>query len=235
MPYRSIHARNTPAAAQIVSCAPKRPETPPGRIVDHRQQATLRAAPLKPRMKTAIELHQLAEVRFPLAAAPMRTPLPRATPQARRQHPAPQRVVMHVHAVLAGQVLRRQRRPESLVDRAAVFLAHQRQDALALRRVPGRIGPAAGAAMFQASRALGPVAAIQAASPGDSSPPSPPPPTPSSTSPPPPAPTRPPASALVYSSPSAPICDLPVASLGGHFYFAKQGTLSLRFNSLTFL
>jgi len=30
--------------------------------------------------------------------------------------------------------------------------------------------------------------------------------------------------------PSAPICDLQVASLGGHFYFAKEGTLSLRFN-----
>jgi hypothetical protein len=56
-------------------------------------------------MKTPIQLDQLADVRHPLAAAPMRTALPRSTPQASRQHPAPQRVVMHVHAVLAGQVL----------------------------------------------------------------------------------------------------------------------------------
>ena len=110
----------------------KAPETAARRIVDHRQQATLRAAPLKPGMKTAIELHQLAEVGHPLAPAAMRTALPRAAPQARRQHPPPQRVVMHVHAVFTGQVLRRQRRPEPLVDRAAVFLAHQRQDVLAL-------------------------------------------------------------------------------------------------------
>ena len=132
-------ARSTPAAPRRPPRsfpARRSPQTSARRIVDHRQQATLRTALLKPRMKTAIELDQLAKVRFPLAPAPMRTPFPRPTPEARRQHPAPQRVVMHVHAILTGQVLRRQRRPEPLVHRAAVFLANQRQHRARARPPP---------------------------------------------------------------------------------------------------
>src|SRR6266850_244417 len=90
-------------------------------------------------MKAAIELHQLAKVRPALPPAPMRAALPRATPQTGRQHPPPQRVVMHVQVVLTRQVLRRQRRPEPLADRAAVFLADQREDAVALGRGTRRI------------------------------------------------------------------------------------------------
>ena len=74
----------------------------------------------------------------------------------------------------------------------------------------------------------------------DSSGPSRPPPIPSSRSPLRPVPTRPRASALAYSSPSAPIRDLPVASLGdisislerGHYHCVSTGAfpcVSLRF------
>ena len=76
-------------------------------------------------MKTAIELHQLAEVRHACATTPMRTALARATPQPLRQHPAPQRLVIDAEPVLARQVLGRQRRAETLVHPAAIFLATQ--------------------------------------------------------------------------------------------------------------
>ena len=50
----------------------------------------------------AVQLHQLAAVRLSLAAAPVRTPLPGPTPQARGQHSAAQRVVMGTCAILTG-------------------------------------------------------------------------------------------------------------------------------------
>ena len=71
----------------------------------------------EPRMKAAVQLHQLAEVRLALPAPPMRTALPRATPQPRRQHPPPQRFVIDRQPVFTRQMLGRQRRPKSLVDR----------------------------------------------------------------------------------------------------------------------
>ena len=131
---RAPHAHGRPARFLRA----KGPQTPAGRVIDHRQQTTRRAAAFKPGMKTAIELHQLAEVGHPLATTPMRTAPPRAAPEARRQHPAPPRVVVHVHAVFARQVLRRQRRPESLVHRTAVLLPDQGEDLLPFGRLPRR-------------------------------------------------------------------------------------------------
>jgi hypothetical protein len=113
-------------------------------------------------METAIELHQLPEVRHPLAASAMRAALARSAPEPRGQHPSPERVVMDIDAVLAGQVLGRQRRPEPLVDRSAIFFSHQRQDARTLRGIPRRIRAAPSAAVFQSFRAFRPVSSIQA-------------------------------------------------------------------------
>ena len=81
-------------------------------------------------MKAAIELHQLAEVRLPLPPPAMRAPLARAAPQPRRQHPPPQRFVIDRQPVFTRQMLGRQRRPEPLVDAAAVLLPDQRQHPL---------------------------------------------------------------------------------------------------------
>jgi hypothetical protein len=77
-------------------------------------------------MKAPIELHQLAEMRFALASTTVRASLPASAPQTGGQHPSPQRVVMDVHAILARQVLGRERRPKPLVNGAAVFLTDQR-------------------------------------------------------------------------------------------------------------
>jgi hypothetical protein len=99
-------------------------------------------------MEAAIELDQLAEMRLAVPALPMRRPLPRPAPQARRQHPATQRVVMHRHAIFTGQMLRRQRRPKPRVPRPAVLLPHQRQNALALRDWTRMIGDPPGAAVL---------------------------------------------------------------------------------------
>jgi len=56
-------------------------------------------------MKAAIHLHQLAKVR-------LRFPPPLPLPQPGLFPPPPQRLGMHFEAVIARQVLRRQRRTE---------------------------------------------------------------------------------------------------------------------------
>ena len=58
MPYRPIQTRSTPDRFLRT----KAPETPARGIIDHRQQAALWATSLKPGMKAAIELHELAEI-----------------------------------------------------------------------------------------------------------------------------------------------------------------------------
>jgi hypothetical protein len=146
----------------MVSCAPKPSQTPAGRVVHQRQQTAVRAAIFEPRMETAIELHQLAEVPHAGATTPMRTALAGPAPQPGRHHPAPQRFVIDRDPVFTRQMLRRERRPESLVHTAAVFLANQRQHPLLRPRRRRPIRGASGAPMFEALRTLGAVAAVQA-------------------------------------------------------------------------
>jgi hypothetical protein len=109
-------------------------QAPAGRIVHQRQQTAVGAAILHPGMKTAIQLHQLAEMRHALPTPAMRTALPRPAPQARGHHPPSQRLMIDGHAVFTRQMLRRQRRPKALVDPPAVLLANQRQNAFAKSR-----------------------------------------------------------------------------------------------------
>ena len=123
-----------PTAAQIVSCAPNRPRLRPVASSTSVSKQLCGPAIFKPRMKAAIELHQLAEVRLALAPPAMRAALPRAAPQPRRQHPPPQRFVIDRQPVFTRQMLGRQRRTEALVDAAAVLRADQRQHA---RRAAG--------------------------------------------------------------------------------------------------
>jgi hypothetical protein len=113
-------------------------------------------------MKTAIELHELAEMGLPLSATTMRTALPRPTPQPRGQQPPPQRLVIDRDAVFTREVLRRQRRAKALVHAAAVFLAHQRQHLLPQPPWRRPIRGAAHAPMLQPARTFGPIPAIQA-------------------------------------------------------------------------
>jgi hypothetical protein len=102
------------------------PERSARGIIDQRQQTARRPAAFEPRMDAAIELDQFPEVRHALAPPPIRTAFPRTTPQPRRQHPPPQRLMVDGEPILARQVLGRERRPKALVDRAAVLLANQR-------------------------------------------------------------------------------------------------------------
>ena len=112
-PYGAIHARSTATAAQIVSCVAEAPRHLARGVIDHRDQTARRPPVFIPRVKTPIELHELAEMRLALATLAIGRSLPRPTPQARRQHPPTQRLVIDVHVVLAGQVLGRQRRPKA--------------------------------------------------------------------------------------------------------------------------
>src|SRR3989475_927264 len=100
-----------------------------GSVIDQVDQATLRTALLQPVVKTAVHLHHLPKVLLALAPSPV-PPLPLATPQPFRQHPASQRFGIHLQPILRCQVLRRQRRPEALTDRPTVLLAHQPQHLL---------------------------------------------------------------------------------------------------------
>src|SRR5207302_4322935 len=101
-----------------------------GSVIDEIDQAALRAALLQPVVKTAVHLHHLPKVLLALAPSSVPPPLPLATPQPFRQHPASQRFGIHLQPILRCQVLRRQRRPEALTDRPTVLLAHQPQHLL---------------------------------------------------------------------------------------------------------
>jgi hypothetical protein len=90
-----------------------------GRVVHHVHQACLPGAALIPVMETAVHLHQLPEVRPPLAPSAMLFALPRLLPQSCGEHPPPQRLGVYGEPVFHAQMLRRQRRPE-----ARVFFLH---------------------------------------------------------------------------------------------------------------
>ena len=81
-------------------------------------------------METSIELHELAEVRLPLAPLPIRRPLALAAPQPAREHPAAQRLMVDRQPVFTGQMFRHQRRPEARRHVAAIFLPDERQHSL---------------------------------------------------------------------------------------------------------
>ena len=106
-------------------------------------------------MKTAIELDQLAEMRFPLSPPTMRTALARTAPQARRQHPPPQRFVIDGDPVLTRQMLGRQRRARSARPRRhCISPARSPTPASALFAAVARFDASSGAAMFEALGAL---------------------------------------------------------------------------------
>ena len=171
-------------------------------------------------------------MRLALPPLAMRRSGPRATPQPRRQHPPAQRVVMHRDAVFARQMLGGQRRPKPHVDRPAVLLPHERQHPLTLGRGPRMIRRATRAPMLQSLRPFRPIPPRQtlrlAIAHGQQR-------------------RRrshtqcPRLHAAQHLDPcqfprthrmSFPIGDLlEVISLGGHFYFAREGTLSIRVNS----
>ena len=104
-------------------------------------------------METAIELHQLARVGAPLAAVPVRPPFPRATPQARGQHPPTEGFVMNGQAILARQVLGRQGRPKTLVHTSAVLVSNQPQRPLPHSRGRPSVGRLAHRSMLEPLRA----------------------------------------------------------------------------------
>jgi hypothetical protein len=95
-----------------------------------------RRASFEPVVVRAVDLDQLAKVRFTLPPRAMRLAFAAAAPQTGGEHPAPQGFARHFEAVIGCQVFRRQSRPEALVRLAGVVLAHQLQHSLAkLRRL----------------------------------------------------------------------------------------------------
>src|SRR5215469_4900118 len=73
-----------------------------GGVIHHVHQAAPRAAPFKPIMETAIQLHELAKMGFALPPFQMLPTPSLPTPQPFFQHPQPQRFVVHDNAVFFG-------------------------------------------------------------------------------------------------------------------------------------
>src|SRR5271169_2334716 len=84
-----------------------------GRVVDEHQQGALRPAILKPPMLAAVDLHQFADARAPRARLMHAfCPLLAIEPQPVGDHPPAQGLAGERKAVLGGQLLSGQRRPE---------------------------------------------------------------------------------------------------------------------------
>jgi hypothetical protein len=98
-------------------------------------------------MEAAIELHQLSEVRSPIATLAMLLPFARPLPQSFLQHPAPQCLGVNVEFIFAGQVLGGQRRPET-----CILFFHLAQDLLAFLLWTPAVGHSASVAVLQARR-----------------------------------------------------------------------------------
>jgi len=79
-PYFLTHARNTAAAARIVSSLPMRASVSPLASSTMFIQATTRASFLQPVVKASIHLHQFPHMLFPFSPLAVLTPLPRPTP-----------------------------------------------------------------------------------------------------------------------------------------------------------
>src|SRR5215831_10094664 len=78
-------------------------------------------------MKTSVQLHQFAEVRFALPPLTMFLPLSTSAPQPFRHHPAAQGLVVDLQAVFLGQVFGCQCRPKSLLLRTGILPLDQSQ------------------------------------------------------------------------------------------------------------
>src|SRR5260370_10948392 len=96
-------------------------------VIHHVHQTTSRPSFFKPRMETAIQLHQVAIVFPPLPALPVRFASAHAAPQPLRQHPASQRLLPHFQPILIRQMFRCQRRSKPLLLRSRVLLPDQPQ------------------------------------------------------------------------------------------------------------
>src|SRR5579863_2311913 len=119
------------------------------RVVHHVHQARFGSALLIPLMETAVQLHQFPKVLPALAALPMLLTVPRLAPQSFGQHPAPQRFRMHLHLVLARQVLGCQGRSEPRLLVPAVFSPNQLQNLGTLFGWPGAVGLPSRVAVLQ--------------------------------------------------------------------------------------
>src|SRR5438445_961938 len=202
-----------------------------GGVIDHIDQAALGTALLQPGVKDAIHLHHLAKVFLALPPTTVYPPLPLAAPQPLRQHPAPQRFGIHPQSILRGQVLRRQRRTETLAHPTAVLFPHQMQHLPPKLRVVSTMRGPSCAAVLQTRSPLFPI------------------PLPPPLRLPLPQPHQPPRnhhpqllaahSGPHLDSPQPPLAHLcPPQSgllsevvLRGHFYRGQKGTLSSRYNS----
>src|ERR1700741_3872522 len=165
-----------------------------------------------------------------LPPLPVPSPSPLATPQALRQHPAPQRLRVDVQPILASQMLRRQRWPKALAHDPAVLLPYQLHYLLPEIPLMGPIRRLSRAAVLQPRRPFLPIALPQPlhlpvapahppASIHQQQLPTASPRQPSHPFQLPPAHLRPPQSDLLSE-----------VSLGGHFYRGQKGTLSSRYN-----
>src|SRR6476469_643828 len=130
---------------------------PAGRIIHHVHQKAFRSALLKPGVLAAIKLHQFPKVRPSFPSLPVGPVLPLPAPQPRLQHPATQRLRMHLQAVITAQVLSRQSRTKSLPHFPAVLLSNQRHRSLTQLPCFAPVRTPSSTAVHQPLRALLPV------------------------------------------------------------------------------
>src|SRR5260370_6944532 len=91
-------------------------------VIHHVHQTTSRPSFFKPRMETAIQLHQVAIVFPPLPALPVRFASAHAAPQPLRQHPASRRLLPHFQPILIRQMFCCQLRSKPLLLRSRALL-----------------------------------------------------------------------------------------------------------------
>jgi hypothetical protein len=97
-------------------------------VIDHVHQTAARPTPFQPLVKASVQLHQLAEVCLGFASLPIRFPSPLPLPASRLFQPPPQRLGVHLQAVIARQVLTRQRWAEVLIT--GLYLLQHRSSKL---------------------------------------------------------------------------------------------------------
>ena len=102
-----------------------------GGVIHHVHQAATGTTIFQPIMETAVQLHQFPEVRFAFPSLAVFLALPLPAPQPFLPHPKSQGFVIQHDAVFFGQVLGRQRRPESRLLRTGIFFSNQMQNSAA--------------------------------------------------------------------------------------------------------
>ena len=171
LPIRVESSGNPGSARSTLARPPPPPRSSPvpravrGSVPSHRRPASASSCAgrdFKPGMKAPIELDQLAEVRHALPPPSMRAPLAGPAPQARRQHPPPQRFVIRQPPHLHSPDARLPASDQTCSSTFPLYFSRIQRQGPGLQ--PGRRCPIRGATrapMFQPFRPVGTIASIE--------------------------------------------------------------------------